>query len=206
MSKTLLLFLSSPTHCSFMSNKNALAIYQSFIYCINKRWAEKTGNIFSEITRTRKGVIQQLVGKRGVWEPEHGHYSPQYDDKEEKKDNWILAENGHSGIWTVDYKFQRITRYSGIFRSQILRRIGGYKDKNMNKLVIWGKKIIKRISIHIICFSSLNIINTVCSWQICPNNTIIIHKSCKLKIINFSFIHSFILRNLVDRQTDRQIV
>ena len=114
--------------------------------------------------------MQQLVGKRGLWEPDHGQYSPQYDDKEEKKDNWILAENGHSGIWTVDYKFQRITRYSGIFRSQILRRIGGYKDKNMNKLVIWGKKIIKRISIHIICFSSLNIINTVCSWQICPNN------------------------------------
>ena len=36
---------------------------------------------FSEIAKDRSGVMQQLVNKRGLWEPYFKHCSPQYSDK-----------------------------------------------------------------------------------------------------------------------------
>ena len=40
---------------------------------------------FSGIARARSGAMRELVGNRGLWEPHHTHYSPQYGDKGERK-------------------------------------------------------------------------------------------------------------------------
>ena len=53
--------------------------------CAQKLGFWKILIFFSETERARKGALLQLVGNRGLWEPQHTHYSLQYGDKRGRK-------------------------------------------------------------------------------------------------------------------------
>ena len=52
--------------------------------CAQKQGFWKILIFFSETARARTGALLQLVGNRGLWDPQHTHYSPQYGDKRKK--------------------------------------------------------------------------------------------------------------------------
>ena len=49
--------------------------------CAQKQWDLENLNIFHKKARARTGVMGQLVGNRGLQEPQHSKYSLQYGDK-----------------------------------------------------------------------------------------------------------------------------
>ena len=78
------LYLSSQLTLTIIMLTRQFKHLQLLFMCAQMPWIWKIWIFFIEIARARTKTMQQLVSKRGLWDPHHTHYSLQYGQGSEE--------------------------------------------------------------------------------------------------------------------------